>query len=181
MKIKSKYKVTKFLGKNLWNLRGIAMRRHVRLSNYRVLLSLKNTVKRQYGPINEKQFKSYFNRQQGIYRSIESRLDSLLYRMHLSRSIFNSRQDIVYGLVYVNGAKITSPSYQVNKGDIIQMKPCVHLHKKLVSYVDARKVVVPSYIEINYRVFSGIYLGITSSKDIPINAYVNPNSIKLSP
>jgi len=54
--------------------------------------------------------------------SLERRLDIFLYRIRFCRSIKSSRQLINHKKIVVNGLQMTSPSYSIKPGDIIQMK-----------------------------------------------------------
>lgn len=52
----------------------------------------------------------------------ERRLDVFLYRIRFCRSIESARQSINHEKVLINGTVINSPSYNLQPGDIIQIK-----------------------------------------------------------
>nr|QGP70649.1 ribosomal protein S4 [Tetraselmis sp. CCMP 881] len=54
--------------------------------------------------------------------SLERRLDIFLSRIKFTRSIESARQIIIHKKVLVNGIVISSPSYSLKPGDIIQIK-----------------------------------------------------------
>lgn len=57
---------------------------------------------------------------------IERRLDVFLYRIRFCPSFKSSRQAINHKKVLVNGIEMTSPSYSIKPGDIIQMKEKIY-------------------------------------------------------
>jgi len=54
---------------------------------------------------------------------LERRLQTIVFRNGLSRTIYQARQLIVHGHVTVNGVRVTSPSYIVKKGDVVDYYP----------------------------------------------------------
>lgn len=99
-----------------------------KLSNYGVQLKEKQKAKKFYG-LMEKQFRLYFkeaNRQKGVtgtnlLRLLESRMDSVIYRMGLALSRSHARQLVRHNFFLVNGRKVTIPSYLVSVGDVIEV------------------------------------------------------------
>ena len=54
---------------------------------------------------------------------LELRLDNVVFRAGFSASRNQARQFVRHGHVLVNGKRVTIPSYQVRKGDVIEMAP----------------------------------------------------------
>lgn len=48
---------------------------------------------------------------------LERRLQTMVYRLALARTIYQARQLIVHGHVYIGDRKVRSPSYHVMKGE----------------------------------------------------------------
>lgn len=48
---------------------------------------------------------------------LERRLETVVWRKGLARTIWQARQFIVHGHVYVNGRRVTVPSYWVKRGE----------------------------------------------------------------
>ena len=75
----------------------------------------------------EKQFRNMYeeaNRQDGItgenlLRMLEQRLDNVAFRAGWGASRSQARQFVRHGHVNVNGKRVTIPSYQVRKGDVV--------------------------------------------------------------
>ena len=77
----------------------------------------------------EKQFRNLYaeaTRQQGVtgenlLRLLETRLDNVAFRAGWGSSRAQARQFVRHGHVKVNGKRVTIPSYQVRKGDVVSL------------------------------------------------------------
>ena len=58
-----------------------------------------------------------------LVQSLETRLDAVVFRAGLARSIFAARQYVGHGHFLVNGKKVDIPSFQVKVGDDIEVRP----------------------------------------------------------
>src|SRR6187200_2742984 len=99
-------------------------------SEYLLQLREKQKAKRIYGML-EKQFRNVYavaNSEKGItgenlLRSLELRLDNVVFRTGFAASRNQARQFVRHGHVLVNGKRVTIPSYSVKKGDVVEMSP----------------------------------------------------------
>lgn len=97
-------------------------------SDFSVMLREKQKVKRIYG-IREKQFKGYFEKastKQGVTGEVllsllESRLDSVVYRMGFAVSRNQAKQLVSHGLFALNGRKVDIPSIILKPGDKVEV------------------------------------------------------------
>ncbi|MDQ4098422.1 MAG: 30S ribosomal protein S4 [Actinomycetota bacterium] len=104
-------------------------RGRVRESEYLLQLREKQKARRIYGVL-EKQFRNMYeeaNRQGGItgenlLRMLEQRLDNVVYRAGWGSSRAQARQWVRHGHINVNGRRVTIPSYQVRKGDVVEVR-----------------------------------------------------------
>ena len=104
-------------------------RGRIRESEYLLQLREKQKARRIYGVL-EKQFRNVYaeaNRQGGItgenlLRMLEQRLDNVVYRAGWAASRAQARQFVRHGHVNVNGRRVTIPSYQVRKGDVVTLR-----------------------------------------------------------
>jgi len=104
-------------------------RGRIRESEYLLQLREKQKARRIYGVL-EKQFRLMYkeaNRQGGItgenlLRMLEQRLDNVVFRAGWGASRNQARQFVRHGHVQVNGRRVTIPSYQVRKGDVIALR-----------------------------------------------------------
>lgn len=100
-----------------------------KLSPYGTQLLEKQRL-RSYYEVMEKQFRRYVNSAmkskeltgEMLVRSLECRLDNMVYRMNFGSSIRQARQMVVHGHILVNGKKVDRPSYAVSVGDVITLK-----------------------------------------------------------
>jgi small subunit ribosomal protein S4 len=100
--------------------------RRGRLSDYGTMLREKQKVRRIYGLLEE-QFRLYYQeaaRRKGqtghnLLALLESRLDSVVYRMGFGVSRSESRQLVNHKSVQVNGKTVNIASYLVQPGDVI--------------------------------------------------------------
>lgn len=107
---------------------GARMRR--RVSEYGLQLREKQKAKRLYG-ILEKQFKGYVQKASkvrgatglSLLKSLEVRLDNIVYRLGFSKSRAGARQLVSHGHITIDDKKITIPSYQVVVGETIAISP----------------------------------------------------------
>jgi small subunit ribosomal protein S4 len=58
-----------------------------------------------------------------IRRTLEHRLDQVVFALGLSRSSRIARQLISHGHILVNGRKVTVSSFSVKVGDVISIRP----------------------------------------------------------
>ena len=99
-----------------------------KMSNYGMQLREKQKVKRSYG-LMEKQFSNYVqsalnakgNTTEALLRSLERRLDNIVYRSSLVPTRNMARQLVVHGHILVAGKKVDRPSYEVKSGDVITL------------------------------------------------------------
>ncbi|MGH8974538.1 MAG: 30S ribosomal protein S4 [Acidimicrobiia bacterium] len=104
-------------------------RGRIRESEYMIQLREKQKARRIYGVL-EKQFRRLYEeatRQKGItgenlLRMLETRLDSVVFRTGFAASRNQGRQLVRHGHVAVNGKRVTIPSYQVRKGDVVELR-----------------------------------------------------------
>jgi small subunit ribosomal protein S4 len=112
-------------------------------SEYRLRLREKQKVKRYYG-VFEKQFMRYFHRadrQKGntgaaLLSLLERRLDNVFHKLGLAPSRASARLTVAHGHVYVNGRRVTVPSYLVRVGDKITIKDCERSKKLIRTWLE---------------------------------------------
>ena len=101
-----------------------------RLTGYAIRLREKQKLKRIYG-IREEQFRRYIDEAQkvkgrtgtALLRILEERLDNVVYRAGFAVSRDQARQLVSHGHFLVNGRVTDIPSYRVEPGDVIEVKP----------------------------------------------------------
>ena len=80
------------------------------------IYNISESVLRKYYNIAEK---SQSNTTEKMISILEIRLDNILYRANVATSRSATRQAVSHGKIYVNGKKVTIPSYLVSEKDEI--------------------------------------------------------------
>ena len=99
-----------------------------RMSDFGKQLREKQKLRRVYG-ILEGQFRRVYaeaDRRKGVVgenllQVLESRLDTVAYRMGFGSSRTEARQVVRHNGIVVNGRRVNIPSYQVRPGDVIEV------------------------------------------------------------
>jgi small subunit ribosomal protein S4 len=103
--------------------------RRRKVGDYGLQLREKQKVRRVYGVL-ERQFRNYFREAQThqgvtgewLLRSLELRLDNVVYRMGLASSRAQARQLVGHGHLAVNGRPTNIPSFQLKPGDRVEVR-----------------------------------------------------------
>ncbi|HVS32380.1 MAG TPA: 30S ribosomal protein S4 [Thermoanaerobaculia bacterium] len=149
-------------------------RRRSKVLGYGVQLREKQKVKRIYGLL-ERQFQTYFQRAErrtgitgeNLLRQLELRLDNVVYSLGFAASRPQARQLVRHGHIVVNGRKINIPSYQVRKGDVIQVREKSRKNDQIRQAVEtASGRGVPSWLTLNAEQFQGSVTDIPKREDI---------------
>jgi small subunit ribosomal protein S4 len=103
--------------------------RRRKMGDFGIQLREKQKVRRVYGVL-ERQFQNYFQDAEthtgvtGEYllRSLETRLDNVVFRLGFASSRAQARQLVAHGHFAVNGTPTDVPSYVVKPGDRIEVR-----------------------------------------------------------
>lgn len=126
-----------------------------KLSEYGIQLREKQKVKRMYG-VFERQFQKYYMNAsrkkaatgEALLQILESRLDNVVYRLNLASSRQQARQLVSHGHIFVNGKKVTIPSYNVKIGDVITLSPkAVNFQFIKTIAEDSKDLKLPKWLE----------------------------------
>lgn len=108
---------------------GVHGRQRRKPSDYQVRLLEKQRLRHQYN-ISEAQLRRTFD--EAVRRSgktgenlvglLERRLDAVVYRAGLARSIYQARQLVAHGHFTVDGVKVDRPSYRLRPGQVVQVR-----------------------------------------------------------
>ena len=197
----SKYKICRQTGENLWGRpienkikkfntpENNKKKKRVTLSEYAIRLQAKQKLKKYYGNITEKQFYNLYKKAsnhkgkvgESLITLLERRLDSVIYRMNFVPTFHAARQLINHGHILVNGRKVNIPSYLLREGDIIEVTKKFHptIRKNILNCLESKHIIIdsPSYLEVNYKIMSGIFLYTPSIKEIPYVVEMNPTKV----
>lgn len=149
-----------------------------KISEYGLQLKEKQKLKFIYGVL-EKPFYHYFeiaSKMEGkagdnLITVLESRLDSVVYRMGLALTRREARQLVAHGHYTVNGNKVNIPSYRVKVGDVIALREKDKTTDKFKSTVEATKDrLVPVWLDAKKDDFSATVSRMPSAEDIDYEA-----------
>ena len=152
-----------------------------RTSNYGTALAEKQKIKHYYG-LGERQLRRYFdsasrgkgNTGADLLIMCERRLDNVVRRAGFTKTRPQARQGIVHGHFRVNGIKVTSPSYQLRAGDIVEVKGRENL-KNLYRGVIANNSPQPlDWLALDSENLKLTVLSVPTANDIslPVNANI---------
>jgi small subunit ribosomal protein S4 len=148
-------------------------KRRAKQSDYGRQLLEKQRLRLQYN-LSEKQMANFYKKaasQTGnttdlLVQLIESRLDALVYRSGFAPTIYSSRQFIGHGHIFVNGKRVTIPSYHVKVNDVISVK---EKSRKIDTIQDSiRNTNAPAYLEVSKADFTAKYAYIPHKEEVPI-------------
>ncbi len=150
-----------------------------KLSEYALMLREKQKVRRMYGVL-EKQFRGYFYSSdmakgvtgENLLKTLERRLDNVVYRMGFANSRAQARQLVRHGIFTLNGHKVDIPSLQVKVGDVIVVN---EKNRQIPVIADAQGAIArrgcPVWLEVDGAAFKGTVKALPQRDDIqtPIN------------
>ena len=195
-RIAAKHKIDRRLGVNLWgrskspvNERNYAPGQHgsnkKKPTDYGVQLLAKQKLKGYYGNLNERQFRRIFQKasqmrgdtSQNIIGLLESRLDAVVYRMKFAMTVFAARQLISHGHVTVNGKIVNIASYQVNEGDVIEIREKSKENAVILEATQSAERDLPTYVDVDLKALKGIYVHVPKLEDVPYPVSMEPNIV----
>jgi len=149
--------------------------RNTRLSDYGVQLREKQKVRRIYG-ILERQFRKGYKeaeRRKGItgenlLQLLESRLDTVTFRMGFGASRSEARQVVRHNGILVNGKRVNIPSYQVRVGDVVEVSPRAKAQLRIKAAVEAAEGRgFPEWMDVDAKAMKGTYRAKPQRSELP--------------
>ena len=150
-----------------------------KVSEYGTQLREKQKAKFIYGVL-EKPFRNYYKKAdrmkgmtgENLMVMLESRLDSVIFRLGLARTRREARQVVGHKHVLVNGKKINIPSYLVTAGDVIELTEkakSLTRYKEIVEVTGGR--LVPEWLDGDLDNFKGTVKNLPTREmiDVPVD------------
>ncbi len=104
-----------------------------------------------------------------IVSRLESRLDTVVFRLGFAVSRSVARQLVSHGHFYVNGRRLDVPSYVVQKGDVVSVRPASkekgpfkNLGQRLEKYTP------PAWVELQKQDLAGKLLALPSREEVGV-------------
>ena len=151
-----------------------------KMSEYGLQLREKQKAKFIYGVL-EKPFRNYYEKAdmmmtgmagENLMTILESRLDSVIYRMGFARTRREARQVVGHKHILVNGKPVNIPSYLTKAGDVIEIR---EKSKSLQRYKDIVEVtggrLVPEWLDVDSEALKGTIKNLPSREmiDVPVD------------
>ncbi len=150
-----------------------------KVSEYGLQLKEKQKAKFIYGVL-EKPFRNYYakaTRMKGmngenLMTMLESRLDSVVFRLGFARTRREARQLVDHKMFLVNGKNVNIPSYLLKAGDVIEVadkKKSLQRFKDIKETTDGR--LVPDWLECDNENFKATVKNLPTRDqiDVPVN------------
>ena len=148
-----------------------------RLSDFGKQLREKQKVRRMYGVL-EAQFRKTYkeaDRRKGItgenlLQLLESRLDSVAYRMGFGASRTEARQLVSHNGISVNGRRVNIPSYQLRKGDVVEVVEKAKAQLRIKASAEAAQSRgIPEWLEVDAKALKGTYKAVPQRAEMSSN------------
>ena len=150
-----------------------------KISEYGLQLREKQKAKFIYGVL-EKPFRNYYEKAdrmkgmtgENLMVMLESRLDSVVFRMGFARTRREARQVVDHKHFLVNGKPVNIPSYLVKAGDVIEVR---EKSKSLQRYKDILEVtagrLVPEWMDVDQEALKGTVKNLPTREmiDVPVD------------
>lgn len=146
-----------------------------RMSGYGVQLREKQKIRRTYGVL-ERQFRKIYaeaDRRKGqtgenLLQLLESRLDTVAYRMGFGASRTEARQIVRHNGVLINGKRVNIPSYDLRPGDIVELVEKTRGHLRVKAALEAAESRgFPEWIEMDAKAGKGVFKAYPARTDLP--------------
>ncbi len=148
------------------------MRRR-KMSPYKMQLTEKQKLRAQYN-IHERQMRNYYAKASrkgdminSLVQLLECRLDAVILRAGLARSIYAARQYVNHGHVLVDGKKVDIPSFQVKPDQVVSIKEKSRRMDCFQIALDTAPN-CPPYVERNKKNFSAKFLYNPPREEVPV-------------
>jgi small subunit ribosomal protein S4 len=150
-------------------------------SDYGVQLEEQQKLRACYGMITRKQLVRYYkeavrlaeNTQEAFVQKLETRLDTLVYRLKFALTPFHAHQLVAHGHILVDGKKVDVRSFQVRPGMTISLHEQTRSNPLVKQALERAAVTVPEYLSLDAPKFSGQLVVMPHIDQIPFPLVVN--------
>ena len=164
-----------FLGINKTSRRTLK-RANRKMSEYGSQLREKQKAKFIYGVL-EKPFRNYFEKAsrmkgqvgENLMILLESRIDSVIFRLGFARTRREARQIVGHRHVLVNGKIVNIPSYLIKAGDVIEIKEKAKSTKRYEQILEVTgSRIVPAWLECDREALKGTVKSLPTREEIDV-------------
>ena len=146
-----------------------------RLSGYGVQLREKQKIRRIYGLL-ERQFRLFYAKAvaskgvtgEALLQLLESRLDTVAFRMGFGASRTEARQVVRHNAILVNGKRVNIPSYQCKPGDVIEVAEASKVQLRIKAAAEAAESRGRAeWIEVDTKALKGTFKARPQRSELP--------------
>jgi small subunit ribosomal protein S4 len=149
--------------------------KNTRLSGYGVQLREKQKVRRIYGLLERQVRKTYHTAElakgitgESLLQLLESRLDTVAYRMGFGSSRTEARQIVRHNGVLVNGKRVSIPSFQCRPGDVIEVTEKARNQLRIKGASEAAESRgYPEWLEVDAKALKGKFKARPQRSELP--------------
>ncbi len=143
-------------------------------SDYGLGLAEKQKLRYQYG-LMEAQFRRMFEKAlkkrgvtgETLLQLLETRLDNVVFRIGFATTRPFARQMVTHGHIRVNGRKVSSPSFNVKPGDVIEVRETAATRQLATKSLESAQVrPVPTWINFTRDALKGQVVRIPTRDEI---------------
>ncbi len=151
--------------------------RRRKVGEYGLQLREKQKVRKTYGVL-ERQFRNYFidaDARPGVtgellLRSLETRLDNVVYRLGFAPSRPSARQLVTHGHFAVNGRATNIPSFQLKPGDRVEVRES---HRSREPFKTAKETLrshqPPEWLSLDPAQLAGVVAQLPRRDQMPLD------------
>jgi small subunit ribosomal protein S4 len=149
--------------------------KNTRLSGYGVQLREKQKVRRIYGLL-ERQFRKIYHEAEqkkgitgeNLLQLLESRLDTVTYRMGFGSSRTEARQIVRHNGILVNGRRVNMPSFVCRPGDVIEIAGKAKQQLRIKGASEAAEGRgFPEWLEVDAKALKGKFKARPQRTELP--------------
>jgi small subunit ribosomal protein S4 len=149
--------------------------KQMRLSGYATQLREKQKVRRIYGVL-ERQFRKTYAQAdlrkgitgENLLQILESRLDTVAFRMGFGASRSEARQIVRHNGILVNGKRVNIPSYQLRQGDVVEVVERARAQLRIKASVEAAEQRgFPEWLEVDPKAMKGVFKALPQRSELP--------------
>jgi len=149
--------------------------KQARLSGYGVQLREKQKIRRIYGML-ERQFRLFYARAsaskgvtgEALLQMLESRLDTVTFRMGFGASRTEARQIVRHNAILVNGKRVNIPSFQCKPGDVIEVTESSKAQLRIKAAAEAAESRGRAeWIEVDTKALKGTFKARPQRSELP--------------
>ena len=146
-----------------------------RLSGYGVQLREKQKIRRIYGML-ERQFRLFYAKAsaskgvtgEALLQMLESRLDTVAFRMGFGASRTEARQIVRHNAILVNGTRVNIPSFQCRPGDVIEVAEASKAQLRIKAAAEAAESRGRAeWLEVDTKALKGTFKARPQRSELP--------------